>query len=210
MVCFSGRGTRHLMMSNTVLMQYTDATQYDLLIIAEPLNKNYRHGVPWLGSNLREVCEWISEQDLVKSYRNTRTFGCSAGGFPSILAAYYLSSEIALSVGGRFFKNRLIAQNIKMLLMLFHARLKSRNPKIYLSYSPDKTRDRKFAAIMSTLFGYQRQAIKFPGEKTEHRVLNKLMEHGKLTSYLHQTVFSSSDSNSKESAKTELDFQASP
>ena len=210
-ICFSGRGGRHLMIPNTVLMQHTDSTLYDLLIIAEPLDKNYRYGVPWIGNKLIEVCQWITNLDLVKNYSKTRTIGCSAGGFPAILTAYYLNSEISVSVGGRFFKSRQTGQNLKMLTLILLAKLKSRGPQVFLSYPPDKSRDKKFALTMSRLFGYTSHSIKFPGEKTGHRVLQKLMQHGKLNAYLEQTIFSNPEGGkaTQINNKQPFDLQAS-
>lgn len=187
LVCFSEAGGRSLMMPNAVLMQHMDSVRYDLLIISEPLNESYRLGVPLLGTNVTEVIEWIAKLDLIGNYNRIRTLGCSAGGYPAIIAGYLLGAELAVSIGGRFHKRR----PIKILERIFTTWRAVRNrhcSRVLMSYAKD-TRDRRYAKIIAMLSGGSLVAVEFSNGSVDHLILRRLVERGELALYLARTIF---------------------
>ena len=190
LICFSTRGGRRLMMPNAVLMQHTDSTRYDLLIVSEPLGKNYMKGVPGLGRNLVEVIEWIARLELTGKYSRIRTLGCSAGGYAAVIASHLLEAEMAVSVGGRFpSKHKHPLTVLNMILITWRVMRKNRCPLVLVSYAADKSRDRKFARVMTRLFGSKQDVVKLTNEKMGHNVIGRLVERGELVPYLARTVF---------------------
>ena len=190
LICFSERGHRQLSMPNAVLMQHTDSTHYDLLIIAEPLGESYRLGVPHLGNNVIEVSEWLANQDFISDYNLIRTFGSSAGAYPAVVAGYRLKAEIAVSVGGRFHHRR--KHPIKFLERVFfisRAASKGNCSRVLLSYSISKRRDKKYAQIIAALLGGNRIALEFVDKKVGHKILRELVRRGELASFLARTIF---------------------
>lgn len=189
-ICFSTRGSRCLMMPNAVLMQHTDSSRYDLLVISEPLNENYQKGVPSLGNNLIQVIKWLATLKLISDYRSIRTLGCSAGGYAAMAAAHYLKADIAVSVGGRFpskHKHPIIFLN--MIFTKWRVMRTGHCPRVLMSYGANKSRDRKFAKIMARLFGSTPDIVQLTNEEVGHNILGRLVERQELTSYLDRTIF---------------------
>jgi hypothetical protein len=190
LVCFSDKGGRSLAMPNAVLMQHTDSARHDLLIVSEPLRANYQNGVPGLGKNLIEVIGCLARLDFIGDYSRIRTLGFSAGGYAAVIAGHLLGAELAVSVGGRFPSNR--KQPLRILSMIFatwQVMRKGHCPRVLVSYAADKSRDRKFAKIMTRLFGSNPDAVEIRNEKVGHMVLARLLERGELAPYLERTIF---------------------
>ena len=190
LLCFSHKGGRDLAMPHAVLMQHTDSARHDLLIVSEPLSANYQNGVPGLGNNLIEVIECLARLDFIGDYSRIRTLGFSAGGYAAVIAGHLLGAELAVSVGGRFPSNR--KQPLRILGMIFaiwRVMHKGHCPRVLVSYAADKSRDRKFAKIMTRLFGSNPDIVEFGNEKVGHMVLARLLERGELAPYLERTIF---------------------
>jgi acyl-coenzyme A synthetase/AMP-(fatty) acid ligase len=191
LICFSTRSGNRLTISNGVLLQHTDSSRHDLLIISEPLGKNYNEGVPGLGKNLIAVIEWLSKQEFISNYHQIRTLGCSAGGYAALVAAHLLWADMAVSVGGRFpsrHKHPLIYLN--MIFTIWRVMRKGHCPHVLVSYSKDKSRDRKFAKIMARLSSCTPDIVKIGDEKIGHNVLLRLVEHGELAQYFARSILS--------------------
>jgi acyl carrier protein len=189
LICFSEAGGRSMMMPNAVLIQHTNATLYDLLIISEPLNEGYRLGVPHLGNNVTEVIEWIAKLNLVSNYRSLRTLGCSAGCFPSVIAGKQLKADLAVSVGGRFHSER---HPVKILERIFTTWLAMRKKHILntlMCYDKNISRDKQYAKIIGWLSTSGLVAIELKNEKLGHFLLQQLAEHGQLATFLERTIF---------------------
>lgn len=184
-------GMRRLMMPNTVLLQHTDADCYDLLIIAEPLHGGYRLGVPSIGKNIHEVIEWIARLDIINQYQHIRTIGCSAGGYPAVIAGYRLNAQMAFSVGGRFHSERHPFKILDRVLTTWRAVRKGRCSRVLMSYAIDKSRDRFYAKVIARLTGGSMIAVEFTDEKVGHRILERLAGRSELTDYLNHTIFAS-------------------
>lgn len=190
LICFSARGSRCLMIPNAVLLQHTDATQYDLLIISEPFNANYQQGVPLLGNNLIDVVQTLKQLELTHLYRSIRTLGFSAGGYAAMIAGHLLHAEMAVSVAGRFpskHKHPIIFFN--MILTSWRVMRARPCQHMLMSYGANKSRDRKFADIMARLFGCTRDVVNFNDEDVGHNILGRLVERGELHTYLARTLF---------------------
>jgi len=194
LVCFSNGGGRNLGMPNAVLMQHTDSTRHDLLIVSEPLNANYQQGVPGLGKNLMEVIEALARREIIGDYRRIRTFGWSAGGYAAMLAGHLLGAELAVSVGGRFpSKRKQPLRILRMILAIWRVMHKGHCAAVLVSYAADNSRDRKFARIMTRLFGSHPDIVKVANQTIGHSILGRLVERGELTPYLARTAFAELD-----------------
>ena len=189
LVCFSSRGDARLMMPNAVLMQHTNSACYDLLIISEPLRQGYRLGVPSLGKNVTEVIESIARLGLVSEYGRIRTLGCSAGGYPAVIAAYFLGAEMAVSVGGRFPAERHPIRILNMIYTTWRAMRKGRCSRVLMSYATDKTRDRSYTRVIGYLCGGSLIAVEFTNGIVGHRIFRRLVERGELAAFLSRTIF---------------------
>lgn len=188
-VCFATRGSHQLSIPNAALMQHTDAARYDLLIIAEPLNAGYWIGVPWLGKSMGEVIEWISKLDLIRNYNSVRTLGCSAGGYPAVVAGYLLRAEMAVCVGGRFHTIRQPIRILEKLFTTWRAVRKGNCVRVILSYSADESRDRQFVRTLAGVTKASRVTVEFTNERAEHGILTQLLRRGELAPYLQRTIF---------------------
>lgn len=195
LICFPGSGDRMLLMPNAVLMQHFDAARYDLLVIAEPLKKEYRLGVPSLGDSLPEVITWIRNLDLLKRYRGVRTLGCSAGGYAATLAAYALNAELGVCVGGRFHSERYPGRILNRVFSTWRAVRNGSCAGVVMTYAADSTRDRNFARVVGRLTGGKLLAIEFTDGDVGHLILRRLVERGELRAFLACTIFA--DDNAK-------------
>jgi len=208
LVCFSNKGSRHLMMPNAVLMQHTDSARYDLLVIAEPLIEGYRLGVPQLGRNLDEVIEWIRNLELINDYKAIRTFGCSAGAFMAVIAGYRLGAELAVSVAGRFHPERYPHRIVGRIFTTWRTVRKAHCPRVVMSYpaDKDKTRDHLYARIIGKLTGGSLFGLEFNDEFVGHRILERLVERGELALYLANTIFAELDDEPKTTERANVIF----
>ena len=188
-VCFSGAGDRELLMPNAVLLQHTDASRFDLMVVAEPLKQGYRLGVPLLGKTAMEVIESLAGMDIVRNYRQIRTLGCSAGGYVAILAGYLLNAELAISVGGRFHSERHPGKILERIVTTWRASRRGRCSRVVMSYAADKSRDRNYARIISKLTGGSLVAVRFADAPVGHLILKRLAERGELAALFERTVF---------------------
>ncbi len=189
LICFSEAGSRNLGIPNAVFLQYMDSLRYDLLIISEPLNEKYRLGVPHIGSNITEVIEWIAKLDFIKNYSRIRTLGCSAGGYPAIIAGYYLGAELAVSVGGRFYRKSHTIKSFERIFATWRATQKRNCSCVLMSYAKEELRDHFYAKIISKLSSGKLMAVEFADGKVEHLFVRQLLERGELTQYLTRTIF---------------------
>ncbi|MBT8421826.1 MAG: AMP-binding protein [Gammaproteobacteria bacterium] len=188
-ICFAVKGGRSLMIPNAVLMQHTDASRYDLLVIAEPLDDRYQSGVPMLGDSVGGVVAWLAEQSFVKAYGSIRTIGSSAGGYPAILAAFVLNAELAVSVAGRFHSLRFPGQILRRAFSIWRVARRNNKTRVLLTYGRQKTRDRNFARIAGALARGTHFAIDIDGEKLGHKVLERLGERHEIKAFLDSTLY---------------------
>lgn len=190
LICFSVVGGRGLMIPNAVLLQHMSATVYDLLVIAEPLAASYRSGVPTLGNNLTEVVEWLARLDLLADYKQLRTFGSSAGGYPAILAGYRIGAELAISMSGRYpwakHKRFKILQKIYIIWRVVR---RGKCGRALLSYGAANGQDRRFARMIARLARGNQIGVKFNDENANHVFLQRLSDRGELMPYLQHTLF---------------------
>lgn len=150
------------MMPNSVLMQHTDSNRYDLLVIAEPMNNDYK-------------C--------------IRTLGCSAGGYAAVVAGYLLGAEMAVCVGGRFHPERYPRKILARLFTTWRAVCKGHCANVIMSYGADKRRDRNYAQIIRWMSSACQIAVEFTDGYVGHLVLERLRDHGELAPYLARTIF---------------------
>ncbi len=188
-VCFPGRGDRKMLMPNAVLLQHTNASEYDLLMVTEPLRQGYRHGVPTLGNSLPAVIDWLGALEPLQQYRAIRTIGCSAGGYAAIVAAYQLGAELGVSVGGRFHSERYPVRIAERLWTTWKAVRRGDPTRTLLSYAADKTRDKTFARAIRWITGGDLHSVSFPDGEVGHLILRRLAERGDLAPYLSRTIF---------------------
>jgi hypothetical protein len=112
------------------------------------------------------------------------------GMHAAVIAGHLLKAELAVSAGGRFPSNR--KQPLRILSMIFtiwRVMHKGRCPRVLVSCAADKSRDRKFAKIMTRLFGNNPDIVTLPNEKVGHNVLGRMVERGELGPYLARTIF---------------------
>ena len=189
LVCFPGKGARLLAVPNAVWLQNMDASQYDVLMIAEPRAEGYRLGIPLLGKNIAEVAQSIGELAPVRDYARIRTVGYSAGGHAAIVAAYRLGAELGVSIAGRFHSERYPGRILRRLMATWRAARYGTCERIVLAYAADKTRDRNFARIVGNITGAYHFTVGLEGAGVGHHVLNRVSERGQLGSFLTATVF---------------------
>ena len=188
-VCFAQSGGRRLLMPNAVLLQHTDATRYDLLLIAEPGNFGYRHGVPTLGKNVMAVIAWLKNQSLWRNYQAIRTIGCSAGGYPAVIAGHALNAEMAISVGGRFHAERYVLRILDRIINTWRGARMGQCSSVLMCYGADKSRDKNYARVIAALTKGHLIGVGFAEAPMGHYVLNRLAESGTLKPFLEMTLF---------------------
>lgn len=197
LICFCPRGSRRMMIPQPVLLQHVDASQYDLMIVPDPWSSSYRSDMRLMGQDVLELVTNIAQLDGIYSYKNIRTFGASAGGYPAIIAGYQLRAELAVSVAGRFPGEEHVLQISKMLLNTRQAIKEGQrdhhHPQVLMSYRAEKSRDRRYARWISKLTRGNQLGIQIPNCPVDHMVLVHLMERGQLSAFLQNSLFASLD-----------------
>lgn len=188
-VGFCVAGGQSMMIPNAVLMQHSDATRYDFLILSEPLNQNYLKGIPSLGNSTIAICEWLVQQDFIKSYPQIRTMGCSAGGYPAVLAGYYLNADVALCISGRFHTERYLFKILKKIVTTWKTAKKQHPVNVIMSYASDNGRDRRYAKTIGKMTQARHLVIDWPGNHLGHSAFVRVAEMGLLGEYLERTLF---------------------
>jgi hypothetical protein len=190
LVCFATIGGRQMWMPNSVLLQYTDASEYDLLVISDPWATGFRSGVPLLGKSVNEVVEWIAALVWIGDYRSVRTLGCSAGAYPAMLTARRLDAELAVSISGRFPENqrRHMGEILKIYFNSWVAARRNARACVLMVHGK-RRRDRVYARNLAWLTGANRLWLKMPGVIVRHNLLRPLMEHRELGYFLRHTLF---------------------
>ncbi len=189
LICFSEAGAHGLGMPNAVLLQHIDSSRYDILIISEPLNENYRKGVPHLGKNVTEVITWIAKQNFISNYKRLRTMGSSAGSYPALIAGNVLGAELVVSIGGRFYTKSHPIKSLERVFMSWKT-MRNRNcSHVLMCYAKDESRDHHYAKYMAMLSGGSLMAVEFTNGNVDHLFLRQLVEYGELDSFLSRTIF---------------------
>ncbi|MFK7793981.1 MAG: class I adenylate-forming enzyme family protein [Gammaproteobacteria bacterium] len=189
MICFAGRNARNMSMPNTVLLQHTDATCYDLLIISEPLNQEYRDGVPHLGVNASEVIQWVMNLEMIQDYGRIRTVGCSAGAHMAIVLGYKLRAELIIAVGAIFHKISQPRKYLERLAAIWNILDKKNDTPVLLTYSKGESRDKHCARIISMLTGGNQIIVEHDSGNMGHDLLKKSVDLNKLAMLLAQTIY---------------------
>lgn len=208
LICFAPKTGRQLTIPNAVLMQHTDATRYDLLVIADSARESFRTGVPLLGRNIDEVIEWLSRQALLNDYSAIRTIGCSAGAFLAVIAGKRLNAELALSVAGRFHAERYPLRILGRIIATWRTFRNTDFSRVLMSYPADKgkSRDRIYAQTIAKLTGGCMVGLEFTNGTAGHHFLQPLVERGELKQFLDCTVFASVHDELFESRQTHVIF----
>ena len=189
-VCFAGQGGASMMIPSAVLLQHTNSTHYDLLVIAEPLHKEYCDGVPFLGNNVNEVIKYIANLDIVSRYKSIRTFGCSAGGYMAVIAAYKLNAELAVSVGARFHEITQFKKYLERIVRTWYGVFEGNCSRVLMTYIDEDARDRHCAKIISKLTSGNQIIVKYQNEDIGHHMLRRLMTLKELKTFLSRTIYS--------------------
>lgn len=189
-VCFSTVGGRQMWMPNPVLLQHTDATQFDLLVISDAERTGFRRGVPGMGGSVADVVQWVAELELLREYGALRTFGCSAGAYPAMLAALRLNAELGVSVAGRFPRPHLgnLGQIARTYVNTWVAARHRTRARVLMVHGTG-LRDTRFARRLGWIAGANRLCVEMSGQPIKHNVIKPFIERGELRQFLDRTVF---------------------
>jgi acyl carrier protein len=188
LVCFTAAGSHNMGMPMAVLLQHIDANQYDLLLITEPLNEKYLHGVPHIGTNVNNVVEWISNLELIKNYQSIRTIGYSAGCYPALIAGYKLKAESAISIGGRFHTKSHPLKSLNRLFTTWKTVRTKTCANVLMIYAENQPRDRLYAKMIVFFTGGKLLQVNFEDGTINHLFLGQLDDRGELAKFLSQTI----------------------
>ncbi|UTW45245.1 acyl--CoA ligase [bacterium SCSIO 12696] len=197
-ICFSIARSRQMMIPNTVLMQHTDASNFDLLSVGAFSPDGFDFGVPLIGNNTLDIVDFLANLDLIQNYKSIRTVGCSAGAPIAVLLANRLNAEMAVSLGARFHRYHRHPLKIVKRFSAIHKGMRKRKhkqTKVIYSYSAGRMRDRHCAKLMRSLFGGIYLILKIDQRKISHTILDDLLTLHKLKGFLEQTIFADSPEN---------------
>lgn len=194
LVCYSVKGYRTLSIPQAVFLQHVDATNYDVLVLADISDTAFRAGVPMIGSDVHQVVNWVAQLELLREYAQLRVIGCSAGAYPATLTGRRLGAEVTVGVNGRFPSERHLGTLIGMYVRSWLSSLRYPNAPIVLAHGVTKRRDVAFARRLSWLTGACRLAIEMPDQDLGHNVFQPLVEHGLLKVVLDRSLFAPIDS----------------
>ncbi len=190
LICFSLKGGRNNMaMPLAVFLQHIDATRYDVLMVSDLVNDGYWSGIPFMGKSITASVKSIAELPLIKKYTSITTMGCSAGSHLALITAYYLNADMGIVLGGRFHKERYLMKIFYKLWASWFAIKTGRCTNVLFVYSKDISRDRIYAKVIGYLSKGCLISVGVNNEKVTHNILDNLIEHGDLSSFLEQTVF---------------------
>ncbi len=193
--------------SNTVLLQYFNAEQHDVLIVAEPRGGGFRSGIPPFGSGVTDLVNHICAMPLIRQYQDIRLLGTSAGAYASLLTGHALNANRVLAIGGRFAKERHIFQSIKMWFLMRHYFKHGHCQKTLFNYATDKRRDFRFARRMRKFCDGTLLAVTDPSTDIGHNILGHLLNCGRLGDYLELALLSD-DLLSNDARRLELVLNA--
>tara|TARA_R110000824_G_scaffold336_8_gene2180 strand:+ start:23382 stop:26099 length:2718 start_codon:yes stop_codon:yes gene_type:complete len=194
-ICFAERGQHIVSMPHAVLLQHTDASRFDLLIVSETLSVNYDSGVPFLGKGISQLSRSLGGLEFIGDYQTIRTLGSSAGAYPALVTGYLLNAQVSVGVNGRFskVKNHPI-RVLKRIFAVWSAGRKGSCDRVLLSYCEGEERDQKYAEIMASLLSdVALLVVNFENEKPTHHILPMLLERGELRAFLEQTIYAAAD-----------------
>jgi hypothetical protein len=131
----------------------------------------------------------------VEQYRRVVTIGVSAGGLPAILTALELGLDAGLSVGGsgpddpRWLMADRKSPRGKPFV---YTRGATAKPELFLVFGADRSNDRANAEALAAVVHARVIAVSNPSEPVGHNALYSLVEQGKLTEFLNNTIFNQS------------------
>lgn len=100
LICFCGVANR-LMMPVPVFLQFIPEDQFDVLVIRDPSEHGYVHGIPAFSKDLLETSKLLKEVIDLNRYNDLRCLGTSGGGSAALYFGILMHAKIAISVGGK-------------------------------------------------------------------------------------------------------------
>lgn len=191
LLCFSTI-RRRMLIPTPVFLQHLNAQAADVLLVVDSRTASFQAGVPALGDTLEAVIATLAGLDLLKQYRRLRTFGCSGGGYPAVLAGHRLGAELAISVAGRF-PGRNYWSRLRWTLQARPPAGAHSSCTALLAYSRKHGRDRKFARFLRWGAAARRLPIAMPGHDSEHNIFEPMLSHGELRHFFAQVVHAQLD-----------------
>ena len=180
LVCFSTI-RRRMLVPTPVFLQHLNAQAADVLLVVDSRTASFQAGVPGLGVTLEQVIADLAGRALCRKYQRLRTFGCSGGGYPAVLAGHQLGAELAISVAGRF-PGRNYWSRLRWALQA------RGSCTVLLAYARGHARDRKFARFLRWAAAARRLPIAMPGHDGEHNIFEPMLKHGELRQFFEQVV----------------------
>jgi acyl carrier protein len=194
LVCFSVKGNRSLSIALAPFLQHLDASQYDVLIVADLWATAFRSGVPFLGADIHEVVRSVAGLAFLRDYARIRATGCSAGVYPAMLTGRHLGAELTVGFNGRFPSERRLGTLIGMYINCWKSARRNRDARVLLIHAMNTRRDAAFARRLGRLTGTSRLAVEMPDRDLKHSVLPPLVHHGELKYFFEQTLLAPVDS----------------
>jgi len=99
-VGFCGKKLR-LLMPLPMMLQFTDDSQCDVLILSDPLRLHFDRGIGDFADTMPGLARRIDRIASQGHYAAVITYGTSMGGFPALRMGGLLGADRAISVGGR-------------------------------------------------------------------------------------------------------------
>lgn len=191
-VGFCGRKLR-LLMPLPMMLQFTDDSQCDVLILSDPLRLHFDRGIGDFADTMPGLARRIDSIASQGSYSAVITYGTSMGGFPALRMGGLLGAERAISVGGRppDHIRRLTdgGATINAFDLICNCRVPFRTP-CYLLFSAGKEQDVEAASALAAIMpGSRLGGIACEG----HNFPIKIFSNGNLEEYFSRIFDLSSE-----------------
>lgn len=190
LVCFTGNEQR-MMMPTPTFLQHIDSNRADVIFLQTRKGQGYRNGILGFGDDLENGLVKLEELLGSMGHGSVATMGVSAGGVATILAGLKIGANVVLSVGStnpddvRWHPHSDGHGAKKLFEKYCHGT--NRRPDIYLMHGELSQED---AAANTVISNSIQTKHTFEIKKSNHVVLNHILQQGTLAMLLNNTVLS--------------------
>ncbi len=143
-VGFAGNHMRLMLPTHSLLSHF--GPRYDLLVLGDVDRNHFANGMPGLGDNIGELCEWVRRTSTSFGYEVMTVLGTSAGGLAAIACGYVLECDRVTVLGAD------APSSHSALSTFIQAKnCRSHHPLVLIGYDELNDRDREAALEITKL-----------------------------------------------------------
>ena len=182
-VAFNGNHHR-LMMPTYRILQSLDAERFEIFMFNDPKRMLFENGIQGIGSNLDDICTYISAFVSAHEYGRVISLGTSGGGLAALYVALKLGWPKAITIGSASLSRH---PTMAAILADLASQLKDQKTEIEANFTSN-SHDSDAAKQIKEVFPWTRLAQ--DSRFTNHNLLMELYHNGELSLFIN-TLFDS-------------------